>query len=391
MKVLFVHDHRFLVDLESNIYSSGQFPYKVWKRYLNFFDEVNVLSRSGTVTKSECSSLDSADGPQVNFHFVPDITTPLGMAKNFPVVLKTIKSHLNQVDAVIARTSLLGNIAAYLAGLNDKPYAIEVVGCSWDAYWNYGKLSGKIVAPFTYFLARRCIKKSDFTLYVTNNFLQKRYPAYGTTTNVSNVELLDVAESTLLKRKARINENNPKHVFGIIGSLESKYKGIQTALAAFSQIRDKMPDFELQVLGGGNPDYWTQMASRLGLEENVRFIGLLPSGHAVYNWLDGVDVYLQPSLNEGLPRALIEALSRGCPAIGSSAGGIPELLERDVLHKPGDFKHLATLILQSVDKEWKEKHCCKNFETSKHYLKEVLDERRNYFWKSFADSLQPPC
>ena len=53
-----------------------------------------------------------------------------------------------------------------------------------------------------------------------------------------------------------------------------------------------------------------------------------------------------PSRAEGLPRALVEAMSRGCPCIASSVGGIPELLETSDLVPPRSSEKLAKLILQ---------------------------------------------
>jgi glycosyltransferase involved in cell wall biosynthesis len=57
------------------------------------------------------------------------------------------------------------------------------------------------------------------------------------------------------------------------------------------------------------------------------------------------DVYLQPSLWDGMPNALLEAMAAGCGCIGSDAGGIPEIIESGVngtivprweLHRLGD-------------------------------------------------------
>ena len=67
---------------------------------------------------------------------------------------------------------------------------MEVVGCPWDAYWNYS-LKGKIVAPFATYMMKRRVKSAPFVLYVTNKFLQKRYPTKGKKINCSNVELAE--------------------------------------------------------------------------------------------------------------------------------------------------------------------------------------------------------
>jgi len=101
--------------------------------------------------------------------------------------------------------------------------------------------------------------------------------------------------------------------------------------------------------------------------------------------LDDVDIYIQPSRQEGLPRALIEAMSRGCPAVGSTAGGIPELLSPECLHQPGDHARLAELVERAcVDKPWRDQLIARNFLVSLDYFDSILDPRRDSFWSEVA-------
>ena len=119
--------------------------------------------------------------------------------------------------------------------------------------------------------------------------------------------------------------------------------------------------------------------------ENARFCGTLASGTAVNQWLDDIDLYIQPSLTEGLPRALIEAMSRGCPALGSGAGGIPELLAPECIHKPGDSATLAKMLETAIqDKDWQKSQAARNFREAAAYDSKVLDDIRREFWLDFA-------
>ena len=67
--------------------------------------------------------------------------------------------------------------------------------------------------------------------------------------------------------------------------------------------------------------------------------------------LESIDIYIQPSKQEGLPRALIEAMSMGVPALGSTAGGTPELLEEVFIFNKGDPAEIADRILKLNVKE----------------------------------------
>ena len=92
-----------------------------------------------------------------------------------------------------------------------------------------------------------------------------------------------------------------------------------------------------------------------------------------------MDVYIQPSLQEGLPRALLEAMSRGLPCIGSNAGGIPELLEKKMIFKKRNVKQLCK-ILKNLNKEELINSANYNFKKSKLYNLSYLNNKRNNFY-----------
>lgn len=67
-------------------------------------------------------------------------------------------------------------------------------------------------------------------------------------------------------------------------------------------------------------------------------------------FLDTVDIYIQPSKQEGLPRSVVEAMSRGCLCVGSRIAGIPELLSTKYLFNAGNVMQIAK-ILADIDKD----------------------------------------
>jgi glycosyltransferase involved in cell wall biosynthesis len=140
----------------------------------------------------------------------------------------------------------------------------------------------------------------------------------------------------------------------------------------------------LQILGQGSPESWISRLQNYNLIDQIKFCGTLPGGKPVMDWLDKIDLYIQPSFHEGLPRAVIEAMSRGCPALASNTGGIPELLPSSCIHEKGNWKRLATQVLnlvENLDEQKKLAHL--NFKTAQNYTKTVLTPRREEFWKKF--------
>jgi glycosyltransferase involved in cell wall biosynthesis len=167
--------------------------------------------------------------------------------------------------------------------------------------------------------------------------------------------------------------------------LKTRYKGIQTVFEALGMVRHRLPRIQFRVLAGGDTGPWREEAARWGVDDLVIFDGTLSGGEPVLRWLDGIDVYLQPSFKEGLPRALIEAMTRGCPVIASTCAGIPELVEADCLIRPGDARHLGELLVRaSIDCVWREQQAERNWREAGEYAQEKLDERREDFWRRFA-------
>lgn len=387
MKVVFAHDHRF-IRYGSRIYSESQFQAALWERYLIHFDELIVACRLGRFPMGKTpEELVRSDHQSVRFEFLPNISSAMGQLQQHLNASKQLRQIIVSADAVIARLpSEIGLLAISIACREKRPYAVEIVGCAWDALWNYGTWQSKIYAPLLTWRIRRAVRKAAFSLYVTRNFLQQRYPCLnGYTTFCSNVEIQPPSKDVLEKRLMSITNRRTPIVLGLIGTLRTRYKGIQTVLQALAQIRNDIPHVTFHILGEGDSSPWHEEAKRLGVDDITFFDGTLPAGESVLRWLDNVDIYLQPSFQEGLPRALIEAMSRGCPALGTICAGIPELLDPKCLITPGDASHLSNLILHAiVDTNWQIVQAGRNWETAGDYARDELNARRQKFWSTFA-------
>jgi glycosyltransferase involved in cell wall biosynthesis len=130
---------------------------------------------------------------------------------------------------------------------------------------------------------------------------------------------------------------------GIVGRV-SAVKGIPTALRALAS--GAVPDrVRLDIVGAGPLEaHLRRQASALGLADRVRFHGFRQDA---IDWLAHLDLLLMPSLHEGLPYALLEAMSLGLPVVASRVGGLAEVLrheETGLLIEPGDPDGLARAL-----------------------------------------------
>ncbi len=388
MKALFVHDTFYSQAPDGEVYSFGAFPSSLWQeRFLPHFSALTVIGRERPFEAAHTTRAMRSDTPSVEFMLLPNISSLSGLSRRGEVASQ-IREAAGQADAVIVRgPSEFGMIAAHevnRAALRQVnltkvkiPVAVEMSGCAFDHTWHYGSLTGKLYAPVKYLRARRMVNNADSVIYVTEKFLQQRYPTRGAVANASNVEIETPSSDILEKRLNRIESNTPL-TFGMIGNHDHGLKGVDTALAAFTRALDHLPPFQFRILGEGPTDQ----------ESFARYDAPLTAKNAALSWLDGIDIYLQPSRHEGLPRALIEAMSRACPALGSDAGGIPELLSTENIHKRGDSSALSALLIKSVNKKWQREQAVKNFEKAKNYTRENLLPVREKFWSDFAVRLK---
>ena len=265
----------------------------------------------------------------------------------------------------------------------NKKYLYECIGDAWDAMWNHG-IKGKILAPFAYHEQKMIAKNADFVLYVTDSFLQTRYPSKSPSIGVSDVDIPGTKTKNLSERLERINNNRGTITIGTTAGIDVPYKGQKYVIKALGYLKKHGIDqFEYQMVGGGNPEKLRRIAIQEDVEEKVKFLG--PKSHdGVIEWLSTIDLYVQPSLQEGLPRALIEAMSMALPAIGSRTGGIPELLLEDCIFEKKNYKMIANMLLSYTDKTKMEKEAERNIEfANKKFDKERTDKKRSAFYKHF--------
>ncbi|WP_317852236.1 glycosyltransferase family 4 protein [Paraclostridium sp. AKS81] len=175
---------------------------------------------------------------------------------------------------------------------------------------------------------------------------------------------------------------NRKVVLGTCATVGSRYKGQQNVIKAIKVLKEKGYEIEYQLVGGGDNSYLKNIAKKYDSYENVKFMGVLTHSE-VFDWLDTIDIYVQPSLTEGLPRSLIEALNRGCPAIGSDAGGIPELLVDKSIYPKKSYKEFVDAF-EYVNMN-REELAIINFKKAKEYENNKLEARRSEFFKMFKE------
>jgi len=118
-------------------------------------------------------------------------------------------------------------------------------------------------------------------------------------------------------------------------------------LEAFAKVHKKLPESELILIGAGELEECIRKKIRdLGIEDHVVMTGLKKN---IYPFLQKADVFVLPSVYEGMPMTLIEAMGTGLPVIATAVGGIPSMIrsyENGILIpvKTDDLVHAMLLL-----------------------------------------------
>lgn len=393
MKALFCYDGPLYKDENGNYYDSILND-QMFQRYFKVADKLDLVIRTRAISTNEgAKKMGRISNPNIFVIECPNLSSVGGLLKNRKQAEKIIEKSIKDAELIFVRVpSVIGNLSIDIAKKLNKKYLVEVVGCPWDAYWNYS-LKGKMVAPFATLMMKNRVKNAPFVLYVTNDFLQSRYPTKGKSINCSNVELAPADDNVLNNRMKKVSDYSSKTIYtiGTAAGLDVLYKGQQYVIHALAELKKEgITNIEYQLIGGGTGAYLLETAKKLGVEGQIKIIGQMPHDD-VFTWLDNLDIYAQPSRQEGLPRSVIEAMSRALPCIGAKTAGIPELLSNECIfsNSSNEVSEICQILKRMISSSQEmEKQAKRNYEESKKYARNILVDRRTRFFCEYKNAVE---
>ncbi len=372
---------------DGRVWTKGQFPHPFWLRYRSVFDAVRVVARVRDVDPL-LPGREPASGEGVAFVGVPDYLGPQQFLLRLPRVLAAISHAAQHGDAMILRAP--GELDARLRRRfcnTGRPYGVEVVSDPYDVF--APKAVKHPLRPlfrwwFTRALRRECASACA-AAFVTEHALQKRYPPapHAFTTHYSSIDL--PREAFLSAPRSAPPNGFARLVF--VGTLAQYYKAPDVLLDSFASCVREGMNLELVMIGSGK--YQGELQSRIsgmGLSDRLYFRGQLTQPEVLRSELDRADLFVLPSRQEGLPRAMIEAMARALPCIGSTVGGIPELLPAEDMVPPDNSAALADKIREVLaDPIRMLRMSARNLGIAQSYAREVLNRRRQVFYQHVRD------
>jgi glycosyltransferase involved in cell wall biosynthesis len=384
MNLLFCHDGPLQKDKNGNYYGVA-FNNDAFARYYYLADNLKIAIRVNHLSVNQkTNNLSQITHKSLDIIECPNLASIKSFLSNHRKAKKILSQQIDCASIIVIRLpSLIGFKAAKIVRKKRKPYIIETVACPFDAYWNRS-LFGKILAPIVYFIMRKEVKKAKHVIYVTNRFLQNRYPTNGESINCSNVVIKNIDEKVLKNRIEKINlqKKEDQIILGTVGAIDIPHKGQANVIKMLAKCEKKgISNLQYQLVGGGNQTQLKKLAKRYGVLDKIQFLGTL-NANDVFAWLDTIDIYIQPSLQEGLPRAVIEAMSRALPIIGANTGGIPELINQEFIFSKyfNRISNMCKIINKLQNKNILMEQAKRNYSEALKFHIDILNKKRESFY-----------
>lgn len=260
--------------------------------------------------------------------------TILNRTRYIGIVIFGIKSLMQIViihpELIHAQNITMGLIAFFGKKVFNIPYIVWGRGSDVHLQWRFKKIVSKVV-----------LNNADAIIALSQNMkddMQK----------ISKKEVYilpnGVDTTSFNESKNKSNDNTTEIVY--IGSL-LPVKGVEYLIEAINILHQTHPKISLTIVGdGSNRRSLEQIVKKHGLEQNIIFTGKI-SHEDVPNRLNSNDIFVLPSISEGMPNVLLEAMAAGLPIVATNVGGIPDIVKNNkngYLVEPKNPQQLAERI-----------------------------------------------
>jgi glycosyltransferase involved in cell wall biosynthesis len=385
MKLLFTHEQHTVM-CEGMCYTKGLIGYSAMKNYLTHIPNgILVVRQQRKEVSFPKSGWLKVDGPGISLVPIPDVQTVKSMILCFPQIFNSVRKASKKADRFFIRMpGIAGMAVGFSLCLLRKQFAMELVGHPTESVKEMLAQRGQNASWMLRLLDRftRYLVKKSVAVAYRSDYLRQAFPS-----NKSDNEFIisgaQILSEYITQPRSREQFLSHPFTFVSIGRINPE-KGYLCLLEAFAKVcKESSDQVRLRIIGDGTDlPKMKERALDLGIEQHCEFLGRIQWGDDLFSALDNCHLFLLPSLTEGMPRSLIEAMARGMPALGSRCGGIPELLDEQYLVKPGDADAWAEAMSGLIDKATTlEAMSRTNFEKSEEHWPQQLQKEKDAFWE----------
>jgi phosphatidylinositol alpha-1,6-mannosyltransferase len=355
--------------------------------WLRTFDRFVLIAR---VDEAPSSAGRPVEGPDVGVVAVEDYKGLRQLVSSFLRVRRTVLAACSDGSAyyggrfpgVLAGVVLRGARRAgapMLAHVVGDPRAVLGTGVA-------GRV-GRLAARLAGLALRNQLQRVDAAIYVSKRQLQDLYPIRQGYPQLGRSDVA-LSPDSFAKEPRIYSPDKHQWRLAAVGSHDQMYKGHDLLISSLRELRAGGMEVTLDLVGSGKyHNLLRTLATEAGVAKHVRFHGHVASPQEVRRILDQADLFVMPSRTEGVPRALIEAMARGLPCLGSNVGGIPELLDSQFLFPSDDSHAMTDAIAKAVGgmHDWSQQST-RNIEFVHKMLEDASPEKLDNFLRVFTDS-----
>lgn len=383
MKKLLLACDDFLYSNNGRFYAASQEKYDFYQRYLRVFDKLRLVCRCQEESELKNSRVPLDADVRIEVTPVPMFHGPKEYAKLYFSVGRALNRVTEGCDAAILRIPSTVAIRVGKNVLRSKmPYACEVVYDAedgWRGYTGISRLAWKRIDK----QMRHLCSSANGVSCVTEKYLQQHYfsDKQGAFKEHYSSLALDKSFYSGAKSFPVGRELVIAHISNQVG--EQSAKGHRQTIEAIKILKDRGVNVIVKFAGNdhfGGIAKFRKYAEDMGVANRVEFLGFL-NREGINSLLSEADLYVMPTMAEGLPRVIIEAIAKGLPCITTPVSGNPELVDEHFLVDYYDTITLADKIEElTKDASLYEATSKANFERSWKYEASVLEKRRDDFY-----------
>lgn len=283
----------------------------------------------------------------VRWQVLPSLTRELSLIKDLLALWALVRLFRRERPAIVhthtSKAGVLGRLAARMAGV---PVLVHTPH-GHVYYGHFGRFLSWLFLRIERILARVTTSMIALTESEKEDHLSQRVGSRDTFAVIPSgidVERFRRVAAGAGARPPGTAYPDGAFVIGSVGWL-TPVKGHAVLIEALARLKPTYPTAHLLLIGsGGLRDDLTQLAARLGVASSVELLGMRTD---VPECLGAMHCFVLPSLNEGMGRALVEAMAAARPVVASRVGGIPAIVENrrtGLLVPAGDADALAAAI-----------------------------------------------
>ena len=383
MAKLLLSCDEFIYMKDGRYYAASPDKFAFFQRYLRVFDQLKLVCRCETERDLAGIWVPLDRDKRIEVLPVPIYHGIKEYAKEYLNVGKSIRRVVNGCDAAVLRIpSTIALRVGDQVMASGMPFACEVVYDAedgWRGYKGLSRLAWKLIDR----QMRMLCSFADGVSCVTEHYLQRHYFSKKPDAFQEHYSSLALDRSFYGQPKAFPAAHTFKiaHIANQVG--EQSAKGHKQTIEAVKRLIDRDVDVEVRFAGNdrqGGIERFRDYARKLGVDNHVEFVGFLDRA-GVDRLLSEADIYVMPTIAEGLPRVIIEAMAKGLPCITTPVSGNPELVDRHFLVNYYETGTLADRIEElTKNPVLYENTSRSNFERSWCYEASVLEKKRDGFY-----------